>query len=50
VIPGEFSWSVVGSELRLEAPTLRVAFAPAAQDYLLLRRGFRWINERPFNR
>jgi hypothetical protein len=44
------AWRVAGSELHLETPTLRATFAPATHDFLLARRGFRWINERPFNR
>ena len=50
LLAGDYAWSVVDDELCLESPQVRATFAPAAQDYLLMRRGFRWINERPFNR
>jgi len=43
-------WTVVEGELRLERPGLRATLKPAAQDYLLARRGFHWINEYPYNR
>jgi hypothetical protein len=29
---------------------VHATFSPAVNDYLLMRRGFRWINEHPFNR
>jgi hypothetical protein len=50
LVPGQFAWRVEGGELHLETPTLSATFVPAAHDFLLMRRGFRWINERPFNR
>jgi hypothetical protein len=50
LLGGDYGWSVVGDELHLESPTVRATLVPAAHDYLLMRRGFRWINERPFNR
>ena len=50
VLPGAFSWSIVKGELRLESPGVHATFTPAADEYLLMSRGFRWINEHPFNR
>ena len=50
LLGGDCGWSVVDDELRLEGPQVRATFVPAAHDHLLMRRGFRWINERPFNR
>ena len=50
ILAGDYGWSVTGDELRLESPAVRATFVPAAHDHLLMRRGFRWINERPFNR
>lgn len=50
ILPGTFTWSRVGSELRLENADVRASFRPVAQDYLLTNRGFHWINEHPFNR
>jgi hypothetical protein len=57
LLPGAFTWRVEGPRLFLEGPasfvpdsTVRATFKRAEQDYLLMNRGFRWINERPFNR
>lgn len=50
LLPGDYGWSVVDGELRLEGLHVRARLVPAAWDYLLMRRGFRWINEHPFNR
>jgi len=54
LFPGDYAWSVEADELRLEgmrdAAPVRATFVPAANDFLLMRRGFRWINEHPFNR
>ena len=54
LFPGEYGWSSVADGMRLEgtrdgAP-VRATFVRAANDFLLMRRGFRWINEQPFNR
>jgi hypothetical protein len=43
-------WSVAENELRLERPGLQATLTPAAQSYLLVRRGFHWVNEHPYNR
>lgn len=43
-------WSAAEDELRLERSGLRATLRPAANDYLLVRRGFHWINEHPYNR
>jgi hypothetical protein len=50
LLPGDYRWSVVDGEFRLEGLHVRARLVPAAWDYLLMRRGFRWINEHPFNR
>lgn len=50
ILSGDSAWSVVDGELRLESAHVHARFAPAVDDYLLMRRGFRWINEHPFNR
>jgi hypothetical protein len=50
LLGADLSWRVDGAELHLETPALHATFAPATHDFLLMRRGFRWINERPFNR
>ncbi len=43
-------WTTAEDELRLERSGLRATLKPAANDYLLFRRGFHWINEHPYNR
>lgn len=57
LVPGEYTWRVEGPKLLLEGPSrlfegseIRATFHRADHDYLLVNRGFRWINERPFNR
>jgi hypothetical protein len=50
LLPGEFSWRVEGPELFLEGSEVKAVFRRAEHDHLLVNRGFRWINERPFNR
>ena len=50
---GEFEWSTVDGKLRLTAAddkTQEFVLEPAHNKFLLMRRGFRWINERPYNR
>jgi hypothetical protein len=57
LLPGEFSWRVEGPQLFLQGsahslPDAEVlaTFKRAEHDYLLVTRGFHWINEYPFNR
>jgi uncharacterized membrane protein YphA (DoxX/SURF4 family) len=57
ILPGEFTWHIEGPELILTGPAhflagseVHATFRRAEQDYLLVNRGFRWINEFPFNR
>ena len=50
ILSGELAWHIADEELRLESAHVHARFAPAVNDYLLMRRGFRWINEHPFNR
>lgn len=50
LLPGDFAWHVEDDTLHLESPGIRATFHPATHDHLLTRRGFRWINELPYNR
>lgn len=50
LVSGEFRWTREGDALQLEGNGARAVLEPATHEYLLVRRGFRWINERPFNR
>ena len=54
LFPGDYRWNVEAEELRLEGTRdgtpVHATFSPAVNDFLLMRRGFRWINEHPFNR
>ena len=50
LLAGAYDWSIVDDELHLESKQVRATLVPAAHDHLLMRHGFRWINERPYNR
>lgn len=51
---GDFRWSVRDDELKLtrnlDGQDVTFVFDAARKQYLLMNRGFHWINERPLNR
>jgi hypothetical protein len=51
---GSLTFLIAGEEVTLEGDlhgeTARMRLVRSPENFLLLRRGFRWINEQPFNR
>ncbi len=54
LLQGDFQWERTAKDLMLtgevDGAIVELSLQPAAYDFLLMNRGFRWINERPFNR
>ncbi len=51
---GELNWQIVGQEMELsnqvDGKEIRIRLQRLPEESLLMNRGFRWVNERPFNR